>query len=284
MSYLVLGATGLQGGSVAQHLLSRGEKVRALTRNPGSAPARALAAQGVEVVAGDLTSPSSLSRPFSGIRSVFSVQDFYAPGVGMIGEIAQGRAVIAAAKAAGVEHVVQSTMGDRESPQGPDHFLSKAVIERELKQSGLRWTMLGTVWFLDNLRNPAMKPGLTFPILAGSLRADVRFPMLAVDDLGWVAAEALTNPQRWQNTKINLAGDALTVDEMKATYQQITGRKPKSWRIPAFVMRRIAPEFSQQLAWHNHVNFSFGSEALRRVRPTASNLATFLRQMPDLLL
>lgn len=265
MTFLILGATGLQGGAVASHLLNRGERVRILTRNASSKKAQALAARGAQVVEGNLSVPASLGRAFDQVAGVFSVQDFYSPGVGLAGEIYQGRAVIDAAKKAGVNHIVQSTMGDGNAMGGPAHFLSKATIEHDLKRSGLNWTLLGTVWFMDNLLNPKMKPTLMFPVLAGSLRQDTVFNMLAADDLGWMAAEALLNPVTWVGKKMNMAGDAMTVAEMKKVYADVTGRRAKSWRIPHVLFRRLVPEFAAQLDWHNRVNFAFRTDEFRSV-------------------
>ncbi|MCA3448603.1 MAG: NmrA/HSCARG family protein [Rhodobacter sp.] len=278
MTFLVLGATGQQGGAVARALLSRGQPVRALTRKKDSPAARALANLGAMLVVGDLDRPETLEPAFAGAQSVFSVQDYYAPGVGLAGEIRQGRAVISAAKAAGVRLIVQSTMGDALKPGGPAHFLSKALLERDIRNSGLDWTLLGTVWFMDNLTNPAMKPHLMFPVLSGSLRPNTRFQMLAVDDLGWMAAEAMTNPGAWAGRKINLAGDTLTVAQMKAAYLEVTGQRPKAWSLPSALFRRLVPEFAAQLRWHNETGFSFDQTEFRAVHPAAQDFRGFLRK------
>lgn len=280
MTFLILGATGLQGGAVAREMLNRGHSIRILTRRANSAKALALARTGAEVVEGDLSKPETLHAAFKDVAGVFSVQDFYAPGVGLVGEVEQGRAVLAAAKAAGVRHIVQSSMGDGHAPGGPEHFISKALLEREIKRSGIDWTILGTVWFMDNLLNAEMKPTLMFPVLAGSLDPDTKFQMLAIEDLGWIVAEALTDPQTWTGRKINLAGDVMTVAQMKDTYRAVTGKRPKNWRIPRALFRWLAPEFADQLGWHNEVNFAFGSEELRKAKPDASRLADFFKQHP----
>lgn len=276
MTFLILGATGLQGGAVAREMLRRGLSIRILTRRADSLKAQALARMGAEVVEGDLCRPDTLPAAFEGITGVFSVQDFYAPGVGLVGEFEQGRTVLSAAKAAGIRHIVQSSMGDGHAPGGPAHFISKALLEREIKRSGIEWTLLGTVWFLDNLLNPEMKPHMMFPVLAGSLDADTKFQMLAIEDLGWIAAEALSDRESWTGRKINLAGDVMTVAQMKDTYRAVTGKRPKGWSIPRAMFRRLVPEFAEQLAWQNQVNFRFGSEELRKVKPDASGLAEFL--------
>ena len=63
----VTGATGKQGGSVVQHMLNRSWKLRALTRDPASRAAKALADQGVEVVRGDLENPGSYEGALRGV-------------------------------------------------------------------------------------------------------------------------------------------------------------------------------------------------------------------------
>ena len=65
---LVTGATGRQGGAVIRHMLPKGWRLRALTRNPASDTAKELALQGVEVAQGDLEDSRSLERVCRGAR------------------------------------------------------------------------------------------------------------------------------------------------------------------------------------------------------------------------
>jgi uncharacterized protein YbjT (DUF2867 family) len=75
---LVVGATGMQGGGVARHLLRRGTiKVRCLTRRPDSEAARLLQQQGAEVVQADLDDIASIRRAVHGCKGVFGVTDFW---------------------------------------------------------------------------------------------------------------------------------------------------------------------------------------------------------------
>src|SRR5258706_7966297 len=104
----VIGATGQQGGGVVRALQARGQfNVRALTRNPGKY--RGLAD---EVVAADLERPETLVAAFAGAHGVFLVTNFWAPGTD---ELKQASAAIHAAKAAGVKHLVWSTLPDVEA-------------------------------------------------------------------------------------------------------------------------------------------------------------------------
>ena len=76
----VTGATGAQGGGLVRAILAdpRGEfAVRAITRKPSGDAARALAQQGVEVVAADLDDPASVEKAFAGAYGAFCVTNFW---------------------------------------------------------------------------------------------------------------------------------------------------------------------------------------------------------------
>ena len=70
---LITGATGHQGGATLQHLRGKGFHLRAMTRKPGSDKAKALAAEGVEVVEGDLDDAASLGRALAGAPKLSGV-------------------------------------------------------------------------------------------------------------------------------------------------------------------------------------------------------------------
>src|SRR6266852_3190576 len=128
---LITGATGRQGGSVLRHMLKKGWKLRALTRYAGGAGAQALTSQGIEVFKGDLEDPPSLEQATRGVYGVYSVQDFWA--IGAKREVQQGKNMADAAKKAGVEHFVYSSVGGAERNSGIDHWESKWEIEKHIR-------------------------------------------------------------------------------------------------------------------------------------------------------
>ncbi|KAJ4028038.1 hypothetical protein NW752_000293 [Fusarium irregulare] len=86
---VILGATGNQGGSVAESFLSEPNwKVRALTRSSSSSKAQALSSKGAEVVQADLDDPSTLTSVFDGAHAIFAVSDFW----GLFNEVNRSRA------------------------------------------------------------------------------------------------------------------------------------------------------------------------------------------------
>src|SRR4029453_19451956 len=84
---------------------------RATPRKPDSDKARALAAQGAEVVAGDPPEPASLDRAFAGATGVFCITNFW-EHFSAEKEIAQARNMAQAAARADVRHVIWSTLED----------------------------------------------------------------------------------------------------------------------------------------------------------------------------
>jgi uncharacterized protein YbjT (DUF2867 family) len=145
---LVCGATGKQGGAVARSLLDRGFQVRGLTRNPQKPAAQALADQGAEVVQGDMEERSSMERALEGAYGIFSVQNFWETGYDR--EVQQGKTVADAAKAAGVEHFVYSSVGSAHRQTGLSHFESKWEVENHMRELDLRYTILRPVFFMQN--------------------------------------------------------------------------------------------------------------------------------------
>jgi uncharacterized protein YbjT (DUF2867 family) len=145
---LVSGATGQQGGAVARSLLGRGIGVRALTRDPEKPEAKELVDLGAEVASGDLEDRSSIERVLDGVHGVFSVQQSWETGVE--GEIRQGVLLADAAKAAGVDHYVYSSVGSAHRETGIPHFESKWEVEEHVRGSGVPYTVLRPVFFMQN--------------------------------------------------------------------------------------------------------------------------------------
>src|SRR5262249_40495343 len=145
---LITGATGRQGGAVIRHLLPKGWKLRALTRNSSNPAAQDLARQGIEVIQGDLEDPASPERAARGAYGIYSVQDFWS--VGAKREVLQGKNLADAAKNARVEHFVYSSVGGAERNSGIDHWESKWEVEKHIRQLGLPATMVRPAAFMEN--------------------------------------------------------------------------------------------------------------------------------------
>ncbi|MBE7211085.1 MAG: NmrA family NAD(P)-binding protein [Gluconacetobacter diazotrophicus] len=236
---LVLGATGQQGGGAARALVAAGWRVRALVRDPASSRAIALAAAGVALHRGNLSDPASVSAALLGADAVFSVQPSSgqgaAYGVSDADEIRWGTAVADAALAAGVSHLVYSSVNAAgPEPTGMGHFDSKSAIEAHLRALPLRHTILRPSAFMEILLLPGL--GLDRGELTFALRPDQPMQFIAADDIGRIAATALSDPDRFAGRTIEIAGDAVTGDQLAAHLSRAAGRLIACRRFPDEVL------------------------------------------------
>ena len=225
---LVTGATGRQGGAVARNLLGRGFRVRVLTRDPQKPSARSLAERGAEVVRGDLEDRSSVDLALEGVYGVFSVQNPLEAG--MESEIRQGKTLADAAKAAGVEHLVYSSMGSSHRVTGIPTFESKWEVEEHIRGTGLPYTVLRPVFFMQNWEK--MRDQILAGTLAQPLDPDKPLQQISTEDIGAFAAMAFDDPDRWIGREMDIAGDELTMVQMAQTFGRVIGRKVDYYQIP----------------------------------------------------
>jgi uncharacterized protein YbjT (DUF2867 family) len=206
---LVFGATGQQGGAVANHLLADGWQVRAFTRDPSSRAAQALARAGAQLVSGDMRDRASLDRAMQGVYGVFSVQppDWNPSDASAAEEITLGKNVADAAKDAGVRHFVYSSVNGADK-QSRFRFLAKWEIEKYIATLGLQATILRPSGFMENYVYPMF--GIRNGTLAEAIKSDVPIKLIAVDDIGAFAALAFKHPDKFLGKTIEIAGDALT--------------------------------------------------------------------------
>ena len=225
---LVTGATGHQGGAVLRHLRERGFACRALSRDPSKPEARQLVGHGIEVAQGDLEDQASLTRALDGVDGIFAMQTPYESGVEA--EIRQGFNLIDAAKRLRIDHFVYSSVASANDRTGISHFDSKFRIEEHLRGTGMRFTVVRPVFFMDNWLG--MRAGIEAGELALPLTAETRLQMVAVDDIGGVVAAAIERPGKWQNRDFDIAGDELSMADLARALSRAAGREVQYRQVP----------------------------------------------------
>jgi uncharacterized protein YbjT (DUF2867 family) len=226
----VVGATGTQGGGLCEAILSDRNSefaVRAITRDPNKDKGKALAARGAEVVQADLDNVESLKKAFAGAHAVFCVTNFWEHFSGEK-EKAQAKNMAEAAKAAGVKHVIWSSLEDTRKLMAPDdkrmpmlqekyrvpHFDAKA--EADAYFSGLPATILVTSFYWDNLYMFGLAPkkdesgtySWTFPMGNSKLAG------IAAEDIGKVAYGIFKAGPQYLGKTVGIVGENLTIAEM----------------------------------------------------------------------
>src|SRR5882724_7059964 len=262
---LVTGATGNQGGAVAHALLTQGHQVRALTRNPASAAAIRLREQGVEIAVGDFTDHDSLVRAAHGADAVYAMSTPQEHGAKI--EIAQGITITDAAKAAGVVHFVYSSVASANRATGVPHFDSKYAVERHLQASGVQYTIVAPVFFMDNLLQPWMLSGLRQGKLAMAMPASRALQQITVADIGAFVAAVIERNDTVFGHRLEIAGDELTGEEAAAILSKVTGREVHYEGFPPDVLRAQSEDMALMFEWFDSTGYAADIKSLRRDFP-----------------
>ncbi|BCQ27446.1 NmrA family NAD(P)-binding protein (plasmid) [Caballeronia sp. NK8] len=215
----VVGATGQQGGAVVRALQASGQfKVRALTRNPAAHPKL-----GDEVVLADFNRTETLKAAFAGAYGVFLVTNSWEAGAD---ERGQALAAVTAAKEAGVQHLIWSTLPNVEAISRGDidvpHFTNKAKVERIVTEAGFaHHTFVIAPFYYQNLLG-AMGPQKQANGTTGwALPLDRERRVIHAGDiteLGRLVAGAFAQPElAGRGEHLPLVGDFLSFNEIIAT-------------------------------------------------------------------
>lgn len=267
---LVTGATGRQGGAVYRHLEKKGFKLRAMVRDSNSDQARQLMGYGEEVFQGSLDDLDSLMRAMDGVYGVFSVQPHSA------NEIQQGVAVIEAAKRQGINHFVYSSVASADEETGIPHFESKIKVEEHLRSSGLQYTILRPVFFMENWRR-----GFGASIRNGQIQQPLnpaaKLQMIAVGDIGAFAVLAFEHPSEWKNRIFSLAGDELSMQQIADAFSRVTARDVKYVQVSWDQFEKnMGRELTVMYHWFEEKGFHFNIEEVRREYPVTHTFDQWL--------
>lgn len=239
----VVGATGAQGGGLVRAILADpngGFAVRALTRDINSPKARQLARLGAEVVAANVDDEASMRQAFAGAYGAYCVTffwDHFSPER----EQKEARIMAAAARAAGLKHVVWSTLEDTRKwvPLSDSsmptlggrykvpHFDGKGEIDHVFADLGVPTTYLLTSFYWDNLIHFGMGPTRGADgRLAFTLPMDDRaLPGIAASDIGACAYGIFKRGNELVGKTVGISGEQLTGAQMAEELTKALGRK-----------------------------------------------------------
>jgi uncharacterized protein YbjT (DUF2867 family) len=275
---VVTGATGLQGGAVARHLLADGWSVRALTRNPSSKPAPALAAAGAEVVRGDMGELASLRPVFAGAHGVYSVQNPFLGGPEA--EVRQGMTVADAAHEAGVRHLVYGSAGTGRPGTGVPSWETKLRVEAHLRALGLPTTMLRPTAFMELMTEKRFFPMVgTWHLMPKLMGWSRPLPWLCADDLGAIAAAAFADPDHFVGRDVALASDVQSLAQCRAIYRDVFGRSPRHIPMPAWLFRRFGfagRDLTAMWRWLGANTIALDTAPTRALLPEAHTVQSWL--------
>jgi uncharacterized protein YbjT (DUF2867 family) len=306
----VFGATGAQGGGLARAILrdpQGGFAVRAITRNVNSEKARELAKLGAEIVAADIDNAETVKKALEGAYGAYCVT-FYWAHFSPEKEIAEAQTMAAAAKSAGLKHVIWSTLedtrkwvplSDNRMPtlQGKykvPHLDGKGESDHFFTGSGVPATILLTSFYWDNFiyfgmgaqKGPDGKLALTLPM------GDKKLPGIAAEDIGKCAYGIFKRGAELTGKTVGIAGEHLTGTQMAAAFSELLGQEvrynaitPEAYRSLGFPgaddlgnMFQFKRDFNEYFCGARDVAFS------RSINPELQDFKTWLRNNRSALL
>jgi uncharacterized protein YbjT (DUF2867 family) len=239
----IMGATGMQGGGLARAIL-RDQKsqfaVRAITRDINSDKARELAKLGAELATADIDDAESLKRAFSGAYGAYCVT-FYWAHMSPEKELAEAKNLAEAAKAAGLRHVIWSTLDDTrryiplDDTRMPTlmgrykvpHYDAKGEANHFFTDLRLPATLLLTSFYWDNFIHFGMgpKPGADGKLAITLPLGDKKLPGIAAEDIGRCAYGIFKGGRRYIGKTVGIAGGFLTGAQMAASLTKVLGQE-----------------------------------------------------------
>jgi uncharacterized protein YbjT (DUF2867 family) len=265
LSVLVTGATGKQGGAVARALIKKGHKVHALTRKPDSQGAQELKKLGAELAVGNFDDRDSLVRAMKGVDAVFIMSTPFEAG--MDTETRQGIAAVDAAKAAGVKHVVFTSVGGANQKTGIPHFDSKFRVEEHLVKSGLPYTIIAPAFFQENLVSPLFGGGLKQGVVAMALPAKRSLQQIGVEEIGAFGALVIERRDHFLGKRLDIASNELTGEQLAEAFSRASGKPMKYVEVPVAQVRAMSEDMAIMFEWFDKVGYSANIAALRREYP-----------------
>ena len=305
----VFGATGAQGGGLVRSILNdkNGEfAARAVTRDINSDKAKALAALGAELVAGDVDDAASVDKALEGAYGAYFVTFFwnhFSPEI----EFAQAQTFANAAKKAGLKHAIWSTLEDtrefvplhddrmptiKEKYKVP-HFDAKGEADKFFIEAGVPTTFLYPSFYWENFiyfgagpkKAADGKLHLTLPI------GDAKMGGIAAEDIGKSAYGIFKKGKEFIGKKVGLAGEQLSGDEMAAELSKALGQPVIYNKIPASVYRSFGFPGADDLGnmfqfyddFEEQVNALRDVSASRELNPELQSFSKWLKENAKLI-
>ena len=291
-------ATSRQGIGVVKELSKTNQyQIRAITRNTNSSKALELGRlNNVELFKGDLMDPDSLNKAFDGVEVIFgntTPTKGWKPLRGSIVrsyELEQGYNLINQVKNAyekgNLSHFIFSSISKAKDPlkndPAPGHFTSKWDIEEYIDKKELKQitTVLRPVSYFENFENKL--PGYTISkeIFPGIVHNNFKWQTIAVEDIGKWVRGILSNPEKYKNQAINIAGEELTGHEMAKTLQKIVsseGYKTNYVMIPRVAIKLLEYDIGVMADWIERTGYGADMKKLKVIQNELNIVPTSLK-------
>jgi uncharacterized protein YbjT (DUF2867 family) len=300
----VFGATGAQGGGLVRAILKDRDSefaVRAVTRDIHSDKAKALAAMGAELFEADLAHPDKVKKAMEGAYGAYCVTFFWAH-FSPEQEAAEAKCMAEAAKAAGVKHVIWSTLEDTRklvplhdtrmpTLQGKykvPHFDSKGESDQIFIDNGVPTTFLLTTFYWENMIYFGMNPkkgadgllSITFPM------GDSKLSGIAAEDIGKCAYGIFKKGSSMIGQTVGIAGEHISCAEMAAELTKALGQQVSYNKVSPAMFRNFgfpgAEDLGNMFQYYQEFETEFMAareiKIAKELNPELQSFSTWLKE------
>lgn len=258
--YVILGATGNTGSSVAETLLSKKQPVRVIVRSADKGAA--WKAKGAEVAVASLDDVPALVKTFEGATGVYlMVPPNYGATAWLSDQHARMDRAAEAVKKSGISHVVFLSSIGGQLPEGTGPIRAVHYGERKLADAVAHITILRPPYFMENWA-PAIGAAKAQGLLPTFIAPSAKIPMIATKDIGRIGAEQLLAGGRGRRV-LELAGpEEYSPDQTAEALGTILGKKVAAQHAP---LSAVVPTFK---------SFGFSDEAAKLFEEMYASFST----------
>jgi uncharacterized protein YbjT (DUF2867 family) len=256
LTVLVCGATG-RFAALTDVLIGRGHRVLAGTRRPDSAAAQRLRKRGAQIVRVDFDDAATLQHSAAHADAIVAAGTAHAAGPAA--DVRHGRAIVAAAAATGLDHLIYLTVAGAEHHTGVPILDSKHEVEQYLRSTDVPHTIVAPAYFMDNLWNPWNAAALAAGRMPSPLSRSRPLQQVPITDVLDFTAHVLQTAQP-TGERIEIASDEVTAEHAAEIVSQLTGR-------PVAVAEPPAKQPNPLFTWLERIGTTVDIPALRRRYP-----------------
>jgi len=184
---------------------------------------------------------------------------------GMEAEVRHGIAAADAVKAAGISHLIYSSVANADKDTGVPHFDSKRKVEEHIEGLGIPHTIVAPVYFMENLLAPWTLPQLKegrFPMALPSSRP---LQQIALSDIAAFTRVVLENREEFVGRRVDIASDELTGKEVAEVLTRVTGHEIHYVELPLEQVRQaMGEDGARMFEWFDQVGYSADIATIRR--------------------
>jgi uncharacterized protein YbjT (DUF2867 family) len=182
-------------------------------------------------------------------------------------ETREGINIVRAAVAAGVSHLVYSSVAGADRATGIPHFDSKFEVEKEIRRAGLPFTIVAPVFFMENYLAEWLAAGIAKGSISMALPATRRLQQIAIADIARFAALVMERRESFLGKRIDIASDELTGATAAAVISEVAGRRIEYTALPVDTVRQWNEDLARMFEWFDRVGYDADVVGLRSLYP-----------------